>query len=172
MTTASGRVTASPSPVRPSLVEPRSRASATLARVRGAMVEEVLPATACSVTRARALVSDLCRRWSVDADAAETAVLLTSETVTNAVIHGRSEVRLCAEVTQGWVQVGVGDDNSRHPRLQTQDAQALDGRGLQILELAASRWGVEEQEVGKVVWFQVDRSTDRPGAVGLEAAGS
>jgi anti-sigma regulatory factor (Ser/Thr protein kinase) len=109
------------------------------------------------VGRARGLVTALCQDWSVDEDAAETAVLLTSETVTNAIIHGRSEVRVCAEVTSGWVRVAVGDDNSRHPRLQPQDAEALDGRGLQILELAASRWGVVEDGVGKVVWFEVDR---------------
>lgn len=107
--------------------------------------------------RARGIVLALCHDLAVDEDACETAVLLTSETVTNAIIHGRSEVRVRAEVTPGAVRVDVGDDNSRHPRLQPQDEEALDGRGLQILELAASRWGVAEDGVGKVVWFEVDR---------------
>lgn len=119
--------------------------------------EETLPPEGTSVGRARGLVLALCRELSVDEDACETAVLLTSETVTNAIIHGRSEVRVRAEVTPGAVLVAVGDDNSRHPRLQPQDEEALDGRGLQILELAASRWGVAEEGVGKVVWFEVDR---------------
>ena len=128
-----------------------------LAGMGATRAEEILPPEGPSVGRARGLVSALCRGWRVDEDASETAVLLTSETVTNAIIHGRSEVRLRAEVTTGWVRVAVGDDNSRHPRLQTQDAEALDGRGLQILELAASRWGVVEDGLGKVVWFEVDR---------------
>jgi anti-sigma regulatory factor (Ser/Thr protein kinase) len=109
------------------------------------------------VARARGLVSELCRGERVDEVTREAAVLLTSETVTNAIIHGRSEVRVGVEVTPRWVHVSVADDNSRHPSLQPQDAEALDGRGLQILELTASRWGVEERGIGKVVWFQVDR---------------
>ena len=64
---------------------------------------------------------------------------------------------VCVDVTLERVHVAVGDDNSRPPRLQPQDAEALDGRGLQILEIAASRWGVNEDGLGKVVWFEVDR---------------
>lgn len=135
----------------------RPTPSARLARVADTRVEETLPPDGPSVSRARRLVDEVCRLWAVDEEASETAVLLTSETVTNAIIHGRSEVRVRVEVRPGQVHVAVGDDNSRHPRLQPQDAGALDGRGLQILELAASRWGVEEDELGKVVWFQVDR---------------
>lgn len=125
--------------------------------VEQARAEQVLLPEGRSVARARAVVTELCRAAEVDDDAHETAVLLTSETVTNAVIHGRSEVRVRVEVTDAVVHVGVGDENSRHPSLQLEDSDALDGRGMQILELAASRWGVTEEPLGKVVWFEVDR---------------
>ena len=131
--------------------------------------EQVLLPEGRSVARARALVTELCRAAEVDDDARETAVLLTSETVTNAIIHGRSEVRVRVDVTGTAVRIGVGDDNSRHPSPQPEDSDALDGRGLQILELAASRWGVTEELLGKVVWFEVDRH--RPeGPEGASAA--
>ena len=122
-----------------------------------ASADQVLPPAPTSVGLARRLVTGLCRGRGVDEDTTDTAVLLASETVTNAILHGRSEVRLRVSVTPVAVAVEVGDDNSRHPRLQPQDSEALDGRGLQILQLAASRWGVHEDTGGKVVWFQVDR---------------
>ena len=68
-------------------------------------------------------------------------VLLTSETVTNAFIHGRSEARLRLVIRPDAVRIEVGDDNSRHPqRIERQD-DALDGRGLDILDLLATAVG-------------------------------
>ncbi len=122
-----------------------------------ARAEQVFPPDGRSAAGARALVTEVCRAADVDDDARETAVLLASETVTNAIIHGRSEARVGVRVTGDVVHVGVGDDNSRHPHLQLEDSDALDGRGLQILALAASRWGVAADPRGKVVWFEVDR---------------
>jgi len=127
-----------------------------VAGVSRVLAEESYPPDGRSIRRARVLVAAACRDAEVDADVIDTAVLLTSEAVTNAVLHGRSIVRVRVEVTSGRVHVGVSDDNSRHPRLQPQDAGALDGRGMQILQLVATRWGVDRQDLGKVVWFELD----------------
>ena len=82
-------------------------------------------------------------------------VLLTSEAVTNAFVHGRSAARLTVSVRTGRVRVEVADDNSRHPRQVEQDDEALDGRGLLLMTGLALRWGVRDEPVGKTVWFEV-----------------
>jgi anti-sigma regulatory factor (Ser/Thr protein kinase) len=82
-------------------------------------------------------------------------VLLTSETVTNAFIHGRSEARLRLVMRPDRIRVEVGDDNSRHPMRAERQDDALDGRGLDILDLVSSSWGVKDDVAGKVVWFEV-----------------
>lgn len=121
----------------------------------------VLAPAPVSASRARAFVRAWCARAGVEEDACEAAVLLTSEVVTNAFLHGRSEARL--SVTGGLVEgsptvhVEVGDENSRRPtRLRTGTAE-LDGRGLGIVEACSLAWGVVDAPVGKVVWFDVAR---------------
>ncbi|WP_432545006.1 ATP-binding SpoIIE family protein phosphatase [Kineococcus sp. SYSU DK002] len=120
-------------------------------------VELVLPADPRSVRDARRATQRCCTRNGLDDDTTETAVLLTSELVTNAIVHGRSDARLRVVVDPGSVYVEVADDNDRVPVLQTHDDEALSGRGVSLLETAASRWGVAEAAIGKVVWFTLDR---------------
>lgn len=115
--------------------------------------ELVVSGDTTEVRRARRFVQDLA--CGSCAGVCESAVLLTSELVTNAIIHGRSEARLQVRAGAGRIRVEVGDDNSRLPALQTTDDDALDGRGLQILTTVADAWGVYPSDIGKVVWFEV-----------------
>jgi len=117
--------------------------------------EHVVPADLRFVRDARRVTAACCRRAGLDEDLTDTAVLLTSELVTNAIVHGRSEARLRVHATPGGVRVEVGDDNDRAPVLQPRDDDALTGRGLSLLELTATTWGVQEAPVGKVVWFSL-----------------
>jgi anti-sigma regulatory factor (Ser/Thr protein kinase) len=114
----------------------------------------VLPATPVAARRARQVVAEQCRTW--DTDVIDTALLLTSELVTNAVIHGRSDVQLKVRTDGALLRVDVGDDNSRLPRQKSPDHEALDGRGLQIVDLLATRWGVYDEPLGKTVWFELE----------------
>lgn len=115
----------------------------------------VLSPAAAAVGRARTFVHQRCRTAAVDEDTCDTAVLLTSETVTNAFMHGRSEARLAVTADPRRVLVEVGDDNSRLPHLAEQDRDALDGRGMAIVSMLAEAWGVRTDPLGKVVWFEV-----------------
>lgn len=120
----------------------------------------VLPWDLSAVAQARVFVQAVCRAVGVADDAGELAVLLTSETVTNAFIHGRSSARLSVRAAGSRVRVEVSDDNSRHPQPVEPDDQALDGRGLAILDMLAAGWGVHDEPVGKTVWFEVDGDLD------------
>lgn len=115
----------------------------------------VLAPDPAAVRRARAFVSDVCREHGIDEDACDSAVLMVSETVTNAFTHGRSEARISLTVDGRRVRVEVADDNSRHPQVVEQDQEALDGRGINIVDALAVRWGVADDPYGKTVWFEV-----------------
>ncbi len=108
-----------------------------------------------AVREARGFVEDCCRAEGLEGDAVETAVLLTSETVTNAFLHGRSDARLAVTVIAGVILIQVGDDDSRLPALVEQHPDAVSGRGVMILESLATRWGIGDDAQGKVVWFEV-----------------
>lgn len=84
----------------------------------------------------------------------ETMELLATELVTNAVLHGRSDVGLELHLN-GAVRVAVSDENSRIPHPVENDPDALDGRGLLLVSGLSSAWGVEERPIGKAVWFEV-----------------
>lgn len=117
----------------------------------------VLPPDVELVREARRFVARVCAEAHVAEDVCDLAVLLTSEAVTNAFLHGRSEARIDVQVTDAYIRVEVGDDNSREPQVQSDDPDALDGRGLQILAATSRRWGVRADELGKVVWFELAR---------------
>jgi anti-sigma regulatory factor (Ser/Thr protein kinase) len=115
----------------------------------------VLPQDLAAVSSARRFVKQHCQAMGFNSDACDTAVLLTSETVTNAFIHGRSEARIRVHARPDRLLVEVADENSRHPKRVGHDNDALDGRGLAIIELLAARWGVIDDSYGKTVWFEV-----------------
>lgn len=102
---------------------------------------------------ARALVRDRCLQAGMHGDALDCVVLLTSELVTNAVLHGRSEVTLAVRLLPGEIRVEVGDDNHQRPVHDVATAEDLGGRGMGIVEAVSSRWGVVGVGGGKVVWF-------------------
>jgi PAS domain S-box-containing protein len=126
-----------------------------------------------SVATARSFVRDTLQGWGY-ADVVDDAVVLTSELVTNAVVHaGTSADVLCLRTADG-VRVEVAD---RYPErdipiqgtgrsLGSPDRE--NGRGLLLCAALASRWGVEYTPTNKQVWFQLDLP-QRP--VGARSAG-
>ncbi len=126
-----------------------------------------------SVATARSFVRDTLQGWGF-ADIVDDAVVLTSELVTNAVVHaGTSADVLCLRAEDG-VRIEVAD---RYPEreipLQSSPVNMGSpdregGRGLQLCAAMAGRWGVEYTPTHKQVWFQLDLP-DRP--VGTRTAG-
>ncbi|WP_055494421.1 SpoIIE family protein phosphatase [Streptomyces sp. TP-A0356] len=149
-------------------VENRTRSSVITARA-AASFEPV----GRSVATARSFVRDTLQGWGF-ADIVDDAVVLTSELVTNAVVHaGTFADVLCLRSDDG-VRIEVAD---RYPEreipLQTTainmgSPDREGGRGLQLCAALAGRWGVEYTPTHKQVWFQLDQP-ERP--VGTRAAG-
>ena len=112
----------------------------------------MLAPTELAARRGRRFVRQVLVDAGLD-EAVEMTVLLANELITNAVLHGRSELELLVELDRGAVRVGVTDQNSRHPVVQEHDDEALDGRGLAMVDLVADAWGVTDAPGGKTVWF-------------------
>jgi anti-sigma regulatory factor (Ser/Thr protein kinase) len=114
-----------------------------------------LPQHAASVARARSFVRQVCIEAGLSFELCDTAVLLTSETVTNSFRHARGGARLSVTADADGLLVEVGDDDPRPPHRRSADSEALSGRGMAIVDLLASRWGTYTTPAGKVVWFRV-----------------
>jgi anti-sigma regulatory factor (Ser/Thr protein kinase) len=104
--------------------------------------------------RAREFVSGRLRE-RVPEDIADVAVLLTSELVTNVVVHARTPMRLDLEVDDRTVRVGVLDEAPRTPALRRAHEARLTGRGMNLVAELAVQWGVDPIPPGKKVWFEL-----------------
>ncbi len=93
----------------------------------------------------------------VPADVTDTAELLVSELVTNAVTHGTGMVTISIDCADHALSVTVSDDEPAEPLLQPERLMALGGRGLRMIESLASSWGVKPRvgSPGKDVWFRL-----------------
>ncbi|MCU1599397.1 MAG: putative anti-sigma regulatory factor, serine/threonine protein kinase [Frankiales bacterium] len=118
-----------------------------------------LPADASAAGHARRHV----RSWLRDHDLeqlTETATLLTSELVTNAVLHTSDVARLTLQSVPGGLRVEIQDASPAGPVRRRHSPRATTGRGLALLAELADTWGWEPQATGKVVWFTVTTAAD------------
>lgn len=116
----------------------------------------MLPPFPSSVGAARRFVRDVLMSRRVAEEVVDTVELLTSEIVTNAILHGRAGPKLIVEVDDGTVRVGVHDMSLDVPVRRRTRPDDVSGRGVLIVDELASAWGVEQERGGgKRVWFEV-----------------
>lgn len=146
------------------------------------MQMEVRPDPA-EVSRARRWARSRLAGSGIGADEplAETLILLISELVTNAVVHtgcpavlrmrfpaqtgavggdGATDPSADKGPELGTVRVEVADASARAPRQRRADEEATNGRGLELVDGLADRWGWQPEGAGKRIWCEIDR--DRP----------
>jgi len=124
-----------------------------------------LPPTPTAPRTARMVLGELLNAWAVEADAVEDAAMLVHEVVANVVDHAGSDIAIEVDVVAAdeWVRVGVADGSSVRPVVRALDPGASRGRGMQIVSSLAQRWGSEDRDGGKRVWFDLQRDLDRRG---------
>src|SRR3954452_20376076 len=82
-------------------------------------------------------------------------LLVVSELVLNAVLHGRGAVAFRTELEGGEVRGEVTDQGSGFaPEVREHGPEAVGGMGLRIVDTLTVKWGVREGTTH--VWFAVD----------------
>jgi anti-sigma regulatory factor (Ser/Thr protein kinase) len=136
-----------------------------------------VPAAAAA---ARRFVRDTLRSWELAGEwggpgepaewtqrdaLVDDAVLLTSELVTNAVLHAGTPVqvtcRLLGDLSDGAVEIAVLDRRPvqlrpDRPHTPAEAAERTNGRGLQLPSELATAWGVTYARAAKAVWFRLN----------------
>ncbi|MCT6778328.1 ATP-binding protein [Streptomyces rubiginosohelvolus] len=97
-----------------------------------------------------------------DEPLAETLILLISELVTNAVVHTGCPAVLRMLFggggASGTVRVEVADASDCPPLQRHAAGEDTNGRGLELVDGLADRWGWLPEGAGKQIWCEVDRS--------------
>ena len=113
-------------------------------------------------SRAREIVTRTLT-GSPQARVTDEALLVVSELVTNAVLHGRCEstdLSVCTDADS--VLIGVSDRNGEAPTIRP-SSEEPGGKGMRIVDRVAERWWVDGSVLGKTVWCRLrvaDPSTD------------
>nr|WP_149826566.1 SpoIIE family protein phosphatase [Streptomyces tailanensis] len=128
-----------------------------MARVQGLPADSVgdwtLPREPRSVGRAREYARGQLLSWDLE-PLVDTAELLVSELVTNALRYGEGEIRLRLLLDRTLV-CEVWDAGLVQPRRRRARDTDEGGRGLQLVGLLSAAWGSRRTPRGKTVWFEL-----------------
>lgn len=116
-----------------------------------------LPADARCARVARQAVARMLKAGACDVDA-DIALLLTSELVTNALLHASPPLALLVTQVAGVLRVEVSDGSAVAPVQRKSSSSATSGRGIEMTATLADRWGsqLDEATGTKCVWFELD----------------
>ena len=117
-------------------------------------VDVALRPVPTSAGMARRFVASTLRAWGCD-ELVDTATLLVSELVTNAILHARSDLVVVLVPLDSSIRVEVHDTSLTAPQLRQAADTATTGRGLALVQACARDWGVREDAEGKSVWFDL-----------------
>lgn len=117
---------------------------------------ETLPRRSESAATGRRIVRAALRGWATG-DLVDTAELVVTELIANAVQHARCDsVRLTVRRNEdGGVHIAVTDRSHRVPVLRQPGPAGQTGRGLAIVDGLAARWGHDPLPWGKRVWAEL-----------------
>lgn len=122
--------------------------------------ELTLAPTVDSIGVGRRLVREALSEWSLES-LDYTATLLTSEVLTNSLLHARTEIVLTVERSgPHTVTISVHDGSPVVPRRRRHAQDATTGRGLELLDRLAQSWRVQSERDGKTLSFTVGTDID------------
>ncbi|HSE54732.1 MAG TPA: SpoIIE family protein phosphatase [Nocardioidaceae bacterium] len=121
-------------------------------RAPGGAVTHQFASFDAAVSDARRLVAEHLANYRLPGQVVDDAVLVTSELVTNAMLHGTAPIDLRVHADQSRVMLEVQDRANFQPRKIRPTPEDEHGRGLQIVAALCQRWGTRMTQDGKAVW--------------------
>lgn len=120
-----------------------------------------LPPDPASVPAARHFATEAIIDLGAEEAAAE-AQLLVSELATNAVVHAGTGIRLTVMREGDCLRIEVRDDDPTVPPVPSTmpPETATGGRGILLVDALAREWGVNANEKGKTIWFELSPSRE------------
>ncbi len=103
---------------------------------------------------ARRFLRDTLRDWDA-ATYTDTAELVLTELVTNAILHAKTDIVVRVDLSSDVLRLEVVDHSLRQPIARHYSAEATTGRGLALVDALTRRWGVEPEQAGKTVWAEM-----------------
>ncbi|GHF70079.1 hypothetical protein GCM10018790_54990 [Kitasatospora xanthocidica] len=111
-----------------------------------------------SIAIARQSLGDTMTRVGWSPSAIFDAQLALVELLVNAWRHGSTPAPIVQIISANQtLRVSVTDESPIPPSPQSTDLLAESGRGLQLVAGLTHRWGVDPQERGKSVWFELQK---------------
>ena len=108
-----------------------------------------------SIREARNWVEASCRAWEPESTC-DALLLVTSELMTNALVHGRGSVSLKMTYTDGHVRIEVSDEGNAPVALASFTPETTHGRGLHTVAGLSRDWGsTNHGGTGNTVWADV-----------------
>ncbi|MET8949396.1 ATP-binding protein [Streptomyces sp. NPDC004393] len=118
-----------------------------------------------SVGQARRLARARLSGWAVCEDTCDTAALVVSELVTNAIVHTAGQHVVCElHDTGDLVRIAVQDEGCApgEPHTGPQRPEEEHGRGLLLVAALCRAWGAQEAGPGLLVWAELARDAEQP----------
>jgi hypothetical protein len=113
-----------------------------------------------AAAEARGQVRALIRTWKVPVDP-DIAVLLTSDVVTSAIMHGHGEtVMLVVRCSRGHLRIDVSDTSRSLATGVSEPSAGENGRGLALVAALSTEWGSFRIPAGEAVYFTLPFQSD------------
>jgi anti-sigma regulatory factor (Ser/Thr protein kinase) len=122
----------------------------------GGRFRATFPAVPASAGQARRFVESVLVAAGL-VGLADTAKLLVSELVANAVLHTGTPLEVVVTVDAEGARLEVHDGSPHLPTRKHYSTMSGTGRGLVLVDRMATDWGAEATTGGKVVWCRIDR---------------
>jgi len=114
-----------------------------------------------AAAQARSQVRAVIRAWKVPVDP-DIAVLLTSDLVTSAIMHGNAEtIMLVVRCSRGHLRIDVYDTSRSLPGVGGPPGTEK-GPGLALVAALSTEWGSFRTPAGVAVYFTIPFLPDRP----------
>ncbi|WP_279617226.1 ATP-binding protein [Streptomyces albus] len=118
-----------------------------------------------AVSAARRRIVTVLHSWRVplSEETLRDVELMSSEVITNAVVHTEATCAVAVRWTGRRVRVEVTDASPGQPVVSSSGSDEEHGRGLVLVESLSAAWGTGRVPAGKVVWFEVEPEACKTG---------